>query len=211
MNDGLVTTIGFLAGVTISISELRFVLLAGVAEIVAGAFSMTIGAYLSTKSQREFFQSEVELEKWEIERTPEKEAQELREIYKEMGFSGTELDIIVNRVAADKDLMLRIMKREELGLMDEHLDDPIKVALTMGIAFLGGSLPPILPYFFISSPSTAIWVAIFVSVLFLFVAGVIKTRLTMVNPWKSGLEMTFLGVLASAVGFGIGWLIEKII
>lgn len=211
MNDGLVTTIGFLAGVTISISELRFVLLAGVAEIVAGAFSMTIGAYLSTKSQREFFQSEVELERWEIERTPEKEAQELREIYKEMGFSGTELDIIVNRVAADKDLMLRIMKREELGLMDEHLDDPIKVALTMGIAFLGGSLPPILPYFFISSPSTAIWVAIFVSVLFLFVAGVVKTRLTMVNPWKSGLEMTFLGVLASAVGFGIGWLIEKII
>ena len=211
MNDGLVTTIGFLAGVTISISELRFVLLAGVAEIVAGAFSMTIGAYLSTKSQREFFQYEVELERWEIEKTPEKEAQELREIYKEMGFSGTELDIIVNRVASDKDLMLRIMKREELGLMDEHLDDPIKVAFTMGMAFLGGSLPPILPYFFISSPSTAIWVAIFVSVLFLFVAGVVKTRLTMVNPWKSGLEMTFLGVLASAVGFGIGWLIEKII
>ncbi|MFB3108148.1 MAG: VIT1/CCC1 transporter family protein [Candidatus Binatia bacterium] len=211
MNDGLVTTIGFLAGVTISISEMRFVLLAGIAEIVAGALSMTIGAYLSTKSQREFFQYEVELERWEIERTPEKEAQELREIYQEMGFSGTELDILVKRVAADKDLMLRIMKREELGLMDEHLDDPTKVAFTMGISFLGGSLPPLLPYFFISNPSTAIWVAIFVSVLFLFVAGVAKTRLTKVNPWKSGLEMTFLGVLASAVGFGIGWLIEKII
>jgi len=211
MNDGLVTTIGFLAGVTISISEMRFVLLAAIAEIVAGALSMTIGAYLSTKSQREFFQYEVELERWEIEKTPEKEAQELREIYKEMGFSGTEQDIIVKRVAADKELMLRIMKREELGLMDEHLDDPTKVAFTMGISFLGGSLPPLLPYFFIGNPSTAIWVAIFVSVLFLFVAGVAKTRLTMVNPWKSGLEMTFLGVLASAVGFGIGWLIEKII
>ena len=211
MNDGLVTTVGFLAGVTVSISEMRFVILAGVAEIVAGALSMTIGAYLSTKSQREFFQSEVELERWEIERTPEKEALELREIYKEMGFSGSEQDIIVKRVTADKELMLRIMKREELGLMDEHLDDPIKVAFTMGISFLGGSLPPLIPYIFISTPGSAIWVAIVVSVLFLFVAGVAKTRLTMVNPWKSGIEMTLLGVLASGVGFAIGWLFEKII
>ena len=114
--------------------------------------------------------------------------------------------------ADDKaEIIEAVMKREELGLMDEHLDDPTKVAFIMGISFLGGSLPPLLPYFFISNPSTAIWVAIFVSVLFLFVAGVAKTRLTKVNPWKSGLEMTFLGVLASAVGFGIGWLIEKII
>ncbi len=211
MNDGLVTTIGFLAGVTVSISEMRFVILAGVAEIAAGALSMAIGAYISTKSQREFFQSEVELERWEIERTPEKEALELREIYKEMGFSGSEQDIIVKRVTTDKELMLRIMKREELGLMDEHLDDPGKVAFTMGISFLGGSLPPLVPYFFIRTPGSAIWVAIVVSVLFLFVAGVAKTRLTMVNPWKSGFEMTLLGVLASGVGFGIGWLFEKII
>lgn len=211
MNDGLVTTIGFLAGVTVSISEMRFVILAGVAEIVAGALSMAIGAYLSTKSQREFFQSEVELERWEIERTPEKEALELRDIYKGMGFSGPEQDIIVKRATADKELMLQIMKREELGLMDEHLDDPSKVAITMGISFLGGALPPLVPYFFMSNPGHAIWVAIVVSVLFLFVAGVAKTRLTMVNPWKSGIEMTFLGVLASGVGFGIGWLIEKII
>ncbi len=211
MNDGLVTTIGFLAGVTVAISEMRFVILAGVAEIAAGALSMAIGAYLSTKSQREFFQSEVELERWEIERTPEKEVRELREIYKEMGFSGSEQDIIVKRATADKELMLRIMKREELGLMDEHLDDPSKVAFTMGISFLGGSLPLLVPYFFMRTPGSAIWVAIVVSVLFLFVAGVAKTRLTMVNPWKSGFEMTFLGVLASGVGFGIGWLFEKII
>ena len=211
MNDGLVTTIGFLAGVTGSISDSRIILLAGMVEVVAGAFSMSIGGYLATKSQREFFHSEIEREKWEIERMPEKEAQEVREIYRDMGFNRVEQDMIVNRVTSDKELLLRFMKREELGLIDEHFDDPSKVAVTMGLSFLGGSLPPILPYFFIGTPNHAILMAIFLSVLFLFFAGVVKTRLTKVNPFKSGLEMTFLGVLAAGVGYGIGWVIEKII
>ena len=211
MNDGLVTTVGFLAGVTISISDLRLILLAAIATIVAGAVSMAIGAYLSTKSQREFFHSEVELERWEIEKDPEKEAQELREIYHDFGFNKAEQEIIIKRVMADKDLMLRIMKREELGLIDEHLDDPGKVAVTMGLSFLVGSLPPLLPYFFLGNPIHAMWGAILLSVLFLFTAGVAKTRLTRTNPIRSGLEMTLLGVVAAMVGFGLGWFIEKIL
>jgi VIT1/CCC1 family predicted Fe2+/Mn2+ transporter len=211
MNDGLVTTVGFLAGVTGSISDSRIILLAGLAEIVAGAVSMSIGGYLATKSQREFFHSEIEREKWEIEKMPEKEAQEVREIYQEMGFSRVEQDMLVKRVTSDKALLLRFMKREELGLFDEHLDDPLKVALTMGLSFLGGAIPPILPYFFITMPNIAILYSILSSVLFLFFAGVLKTRLTKVNPFRSGIEMTLLGVLASGVGYGIGWFIAKVI
>jgi len=211
MNDGLVTTIGFLAGVTSSIAQSRYILLAGIAEVVAGAISMALGAYLATKSQREFFHSEIEQEKWEIEKTPEKEAQEIREIYGDMGFTRPEQEMIVNRVTSDKDLLLRFMKREELGLFDEHLDDPVQVAVTMGLSFLAGSLPPILPYFFIGDPHTAIWVAVLLSVLFLFSVGVAKTRLTKVKPLRSGLETMFLGVLASLVGYGLGWLAEKFI
>jgi predicted membrane protein (TIGR00267 family) len=211
MNDGLVTTIGFLAGVTSSISQGRYILLAGMAEIVAGAISMAIGAYLATKSQREFFHSEVEQEKREIEEMPEKEAQEIREIYGRMGFSHSEQDMIVNRVTSSKELLLRFMKREELGLIDEHLDEPVQVGLIMGSSFFVGSLPPILPYFFFRSPDSAIWAAILFSVLFLFFAGVVKTRLTKVKPLRSGLETTFLGILACAVGYGLGWLAEKFI
>ena len=211
MNDGLVTTIGFLAGVTSSIAESRYILLAGMAEVVAGAIAMAMGAYLATKSQREFFHSEIEQEKWEIEKTPEKEAQEIREIYGDMGFTSPEQEMIVNRVTSDKDLLLRFMKREELGLFDEYLDDPKQVGLTMGLSFLGGSLPPILPYFFIGDPHTAIWVAIFLSVIFLFSAGVAKTRLTKVKPLRSGLETTILGILASVVGYGLGWLAGKFV
>ena len=81
----------------------------------------------------------------------------------------------------------------------------------MGLSFLGGSLPPILPYFFIGDPHRAIWVAILLSVIFLFSAGVAKTRLTKVKPLHSGLETTILGILASLVGYGLGWLAEKFI
>ena len=211
MNDGLVTTIGFIAGVTGSIAQIRYILLAGMAEVVAGAISMALGAYLATKSQREFFHSEIEREKWEIEKMPEKEAQEIREIYGNMGFSSPEQEMIVNRVTSDKDLLLRFMKREELGLFDEHLDDPVRVALTMGVSFVGGALPPIVPYFFIADPHTAIWVAIFCSVVFLFAAGVAKTRLTKTKPLRSGMETTLLGILACLVGYGLGWLAEKFI
>lgn len=211
MNDGLVTTIGFLAGVTSSISESRYILLAGMAEIVAGAVSMGIGAYLATKSQREFFHSEVEREKWEIEKMPEKEAQEIRDIYGKMGFTRPEQDMIADRVTSDKGLLLRFMKREELGLIDEHLDDPVHVGLTMGGSFFVGCVPPILPYFFVSDPHSAIVVAILLSVVFLFLAGAAKTRLTKVRPLRSGLETTILGILASSVGYGLGWLAGKLI
>lgn len=211
MNDGLVTTIGFLAGVTSSIAHGRYILLAGMAEVVAGAISMALGAYLATKSQREFFRSEIEREKWEIEKMPEKEAQEVRDIYGDMGFNRSEQDMIVNRVTSDKDILLRFMKREELGLIDEHLDDPIQVAMTMGLSFLVGSLPPIIPYFIFADPHSAIWVAILLSVVFLFIVGVVKTRLTKVKPFRSGLETTLLGVLACSVGYGLGWVTEKLI
>ena len=102
------------------------------------------------------------------------------------------------------------MKREELGLFDEHLDDPVQVGLIMGLSFFIGSLPPILPYFFMHSHS-AIWVAILFSVIFLFLAGVAKTRLTKTKPHRSGLETTILGVLACGVGYGLGWLAGKYI
>jgi predicted membrane protein (TIGR00267 family) len=103
------------------------------------------------------------------------------------------------------------MKREELGLFDEHLDDPVHVAVTMGISFIGGAVPPILPYFFISDPHRAIWIATLLSVVFLFCAGIAKTRLTKAKPLRSALEMTILGVIACGIGYALGWLAEKFI
>jgi VIT1/CCC1 family predicted Fe2+/Mn2+ transporter len=211
MNDGLVTTVGFLAGVTSSLAHNRTILLAGIAEVFAGAISMAIGGYLATKSQREFFQSEIERERWEIEKMPDKEKQEIRDLSGQMGFKPEEQTMIVNRVSSDKALWLRFMMREELGLFDENFDKPLSVAVTMGFAFLVGSLPPLLPYVFLNQAQSALVVSVIVAVLFLFVAGVAKTRLTKAKPLHSALEMTLLGVTASAVGFVVGHLASVLI
>ena len=204
MNDGLVTTIGFLAGVTSSLIHNRTVLLAGIAEVCAGAISMAIGAYLATKSQREFFQSEIARERWEIERMPEREKQEIRDLYGQMGFKPEEQAMIVNRVSSDKALWLRFMMREELGIFDENFDKPLSVALLMGCAFLLGSIPPLAPYLFLGDSRMALIIAIILSVLFLFAAGIVKTRLTKTKPLRSAVEMTLLGIAASAVGLVVG-------
>ena len=118
--------------------------------------------------------SEIEREKWEIEKMPEKEAQEIREIYGGMGFTRPEQEMIVNRVMSNKELLLRFMTREELGLFEEHLDEPVQVAATMGVSFVAGALPPIAPYFFVNNTRTAIWAAVLVSVAFLFAVGAVK-------------------------------------
>ena len=202
MNDGLVTTIGFLAGVTTSLVEARTILLAGIAEVCAGAISMAIGGYLATKSQREFFQSEIDRERWEIEKMPDKERQEIRELAHKMGFiRPEEQTMIVDRVTSDKSLWLRFMMREELGLVDEKFDEPLTVATIMGGAFFAGSLPPLLPYILLKHAPTAMLVAIIVSIVFLFIAGVAKTRLTKAKPLRSAAETTLLGVGASLLGF----------
>src|SRR3989304_516073 len=94
-NDGLVTTLGFLAGVTGSLLHKDMILLAATAEIVAGAFSMSTGAYISSKSQREFYEKEISRERREIEEDPQHEKDEIRQIYKERGFSDEEITILI--------------------------------------------------------------------------------------------------------------------
>ena len=81
----------------------------------------------------------------------------------------------------------------------------------MGLSFAAGALPPIIPYFFVSEARTAIWAAVLVSVAFLFVMGVAKTRLTKANALRSGFETMFLGVAACVVGYVLGWVAEKFI
>src|SRR3989337_911115 len=189
INDGLVTAIGFIAGVTVSMADVKMVILSGLAEMVAGAISMFFGAYLSTKSQREFFDNEIKRETREIE--------EIREIYSNLGFKEDEVEMIVKRVTSDKKLWVRFMMREELGIMEETFDDPLKVGAIMGISFAIGSLPPLIPYMLMDNPFTALKVAVVTSLLFLFGVGIGKTTVTKGNWLKSGIEVAIIGSIAS--------------
>jgi VIT1/CCC1 family predicted Fe2+/Mn2+ transporter len=210
VNDGLVSTIGFVAGATGALMQTRLVLLAGVASVVAGALSMGIGAYLASKAQRDFFESEKARERREIEEVPEIERNEIREIFAKLGFQKDEVEVIVRRVTSDKDLWVRFMMREELGILEESFDNPVTVGMLMAGAFVVGGVAPLLPYMMMENVLMALNVAVAVSLVALFIIGVGKTVLTK-QPWlRSGSEVMLLGSLAAGIGFVIGKIVAAI-
>lgn len=204
MNDGLVSTVGFIAGVTGSINESRVVFLTGMAAIIAGAVSMFIGAYIASKSQKEFFEKEIEREKREIIESPDKERQEIREIFAGHGFAEEEVEMIVRRVTADKDRWIKFMMRDELGIVDEDFDNPLKVGMIMGISFVVGGLPLIFPYIFIRDSVGALKFSIAIALTVLFGIGIGKTVLTKTHWLKSSMETVLLGSLAAGIGYAFG-------
>jgi len=208
-NDGLITMLGFLAGVTGSIADRNIILLAAMAEMVAGAISMSSGAYISSKSQKEFFEKEIARERREIDEDPEHEKSEIREIYGNRGFTEEEISILIRRITSDKEQWLRFMLREELGLGDEAFENPVKIGFTMGISFLLGSIVPLLPYFFLQS-TTSLVVATTASIVFLFALGAFKTRITKRNWIRSGGEMLIIGMGSALVGYLLGLFVSHI-
>jgi vacuolar iron transporter family protein len=210
-NDGLVTGIGFVVGVTSSLVSSSLILLTGLAMAVAASFSMAIGAYLSTKSQNEFFQREIQRERREIEELPEKERQEVDEILTEMGFEQQERAILSKRITGNKELWIRFMMREELGILDEDFEGPVKAGAIMGLSFVLGSIPPLIPYMLQHDGFLAMEWAIGIALVTAFGAGAAKTLVAKTVWWKSGLEMMVLSALAAAVGFTVGNFISGII
>jgi VIT1/CCC1 family predicted Fe2+/Mn2+ transporter len=207
LNDGIISTVGFLAGVTATVGDLRTIVVGGFAAAMAGAVAMGIGAYVSAKSQRAFFRAEIAREAWEIEHMPERESQEIREIYTRHGFTPDEIDMIVRRVTSNPELWLQFMTREELGITEEFFDSPVRGALVTSLAFLAGALLLLIPYLFDLAPTTAFPAAAAVAVVALLVTGAAKTWVTKEPMLRASLEMAGLGILAAAIGLALGRLV----
>ncbi|ODS33295.1 MAG: VIT family protein [Candidatus Scalindua rubra] len=203
MNDGLVSTLSFLAGVSGAVMESRIILIAAFAEMFAGAASMFSGEYLSVKSQREYFESEIEREKKEVETVPELEREELRDIYRKKGFNKEEVEMIVRRLTSNKKLWVKSMMEDELKLFPEKFDKPLKNATLIGISFLVGSIVPVIPFIFFTAWH-ALMYSVAASVVVLFVFGIAKARITNKNGLKSGLELTLFAMAASVICYFIG-------
>jgi predicted membrane protein (TIGR00267 family) len=204
-NDGSISTLALLAGVTGGALARGHILIAGFSGVVAGAISMAIGAYISSKSEFEHHKSEIEREKREIEEVPEIEREEIRQIYmKKADFSEEELSFIANRITGDKKTWLDSMMKEELGLFEERFENPLEVGLIMLAAFLVGGLVPIMPFLLLSTPQTGLLAASFVTFVSLFSIGVWKTTFTSKHWLLSGLEMVFVGILATVIPYLIG-------
>ena len=206
--DGVNTSLGIVAGIGGATVGVDIVILAAIIGMFTGAKAMAVQNYLAVKSQIEILQSEIKREEYEIENTPEKEREEIVEIYKAKGFAGEELDMVVNKITSNKGVWLRTMLTEELGLNLEILGSPIKGAIVMFISFLVGGILPILPYFIVKTGLinnfTALLIAISISLTSSFVIGAIKGRLAKKSWIKGGLEMSLLGTGIALLGYGIG-------
>jgi len=206
--DGVNTTLGIVAGVGGAVIAADVVILAALIGMFTGAKAMAVQNYLAVKSQKQVLESEIKREEFEIENVPDKERQEREDIYRSKGFRGDDLNRIVDKITSDKQVWLKTMLTEELGLNLEIIGSPLKGALAMFGAFLMGGILPILPYFVVKSGSLssamAIWIAIALSVVSSFIIGAIKSRMAKKNWLIGGIEMAGLGTGIALVGYGIG-------
>lgn len=206
--DGVNTSLGIVAGVGGAIIAADVVILAALIGMFTGAKAMAVQNYLAVKSQREILESEIKREEYEMETIPEKEKEEIEAIYRAKGFDGEELNRVVSKITSNKDVWLKTMLTEELGLNLEILGNPLKGALVMFGSFLLGGILPILPYFAVkaglTSSISAIVIAIAISVASSFIVGALKGRMAKKSWIKGGIEMAGLGTGIALVGYGIG-------
>src|SRR3990167_4525253 len=131
--DGLVNVLGVILAVATAVVDVRIVIIAGLAATFAESVSMAAVAYTSTKASRDFYRSELDREKWEMNHWPDREREEIRVIYKSKGFSGTLLNAIVKKITSNKKMWLNVMMEEELHLTESH-DNPVKSAAIVGFS-----------------------------------------------------------------------------
>lgn len=206
VSDGLVSNTALVMGFAGSGGSRHVVLLAGVAGLVAGAFSMAAGEYVSMAGQREMFQREIALEAAELEESPEEELEELVLIYRAKGLPADQARDIATRIMADHDVALDTLAREELGLDPDELGSPWAAAASSFAAFAVGAVVVMLPYL-VTSGALAFAAAVVAAALALFCVGGGIGLLNGRSAVRSGLRQLAVGSLAAAVTFGVGFLI----
>jgi VIT1/CCC1 family predicted Fe2+/Mn2+ transporter len=207
-NDGVVSVFAIVAGVVGASNDARATLIAGVAASVAGALSMGMGEYLSTKSQAEYYDAERRLEQQHIRDYPELERQELKEFFLEKGLDDAAADAVLDKLQQDPDKFLDVMMREEFGTSPEMSRSALKASGVVMLAFLAGAVLSVLPFAFLAArPGIAL--ATLLALGGLALAGAVKAWVSGLSKWKSAAEMVALGGAAAAVTYGVGLLVGR--
>jgi VIT1/CCC1 family predicted Fe2+/Mn2+ transporter len=210
-NDGLVTNLSLIMGVAGAAAGTKGILIAGIAGLLAGAFSMALGEWLSVQSSRELNQRQVDIETEELENSPEEEMLELALIYQSKGMEKEESEKMAGKVFENKESAIDTLVREELGLDSQELGGSAwEAAFTSFILFAVGAVLPLLPFIFLSHFHPVL-ISLGLGILGLFFMGAIITFYTGKNLWYSGFRQVLFGLLAAGVVYGIGRLIGGMI
>jgi VIT1/CCC1 family predicted Fe2+/Mn2+ transporter len=206
INDGLVSNASLILGVAGASSQSDVILLSGVAGLLAGAFSMAAGEYISVRSQRELFESQIALERAELAEYPREEAAELALIYAARGIPKQQAAELAERIVADPARALDTLAREELGLNPDELGSPIGAAAFSFGAFAIGASIPLAPFLFLIG-RPALLLAVGLAAFSLFSVGATLSLFTGTRALWGGLRMLLLGGAAGAATFAIGRLL----
>ena len=202
-NDGLVSNAALVIGVAAAEPGREIVLLAGIAGLVAGAFSMAAGEYISMRVQREVFEARIALEQREIQRSPDNERNEVSVIFQAKGVPRTDAERVAEHIMTDPSVALDLMAREELGLNPDDLGSPGGAAVFSFLAFSVGAILPILPYL-VANGLPALLLALVITGLALFGVGVATAQLTQRPPLWGGIRMMLIGGSATGVTYLVG-------
>lgn len=208
MSDGLTVPFALAAGLSGAVDSNALVVTAGIAEIVAGSIAMGLGGFLAGQTEVEHYDAEQKREYWEIENLRQREIDETKEIFAEMGLSPELQEKVTQEIAKDKNKWVEFMMKYELGLEKPDPNQARKSALTIGISYALGGMVPLLPYFFTSTPFEGlIWSAV-TTLICLFIFGYFKSKVTGQHPWLGALKVTLIGAVAAAAAFGVAKLFE---
>jgi VIT1/CCC1 family predicted Fe2+/Mn2+ transporter len=211
--DGIITTFAVVSGVAGAQLGTPVILILGLANLFADGFSMATGAYLSSKSEHEYYRKEWEREAWEVEHFPDGERAELLEVYRNRGYTEDEARQLVEIQSREPKRWVKAMMLDELGMMEDESNPLVNGLITFVSFVIAGSVPLIiylLGLLFPVSTEIAFPISLALSALALFGLGAAKVLVTKLNPIRSGLEMLIVGGLAAGVAYVVGALLKGV-
>jgi vacuolar iron transporter family protein len=208
MSDGLTVPFALAAGLSGAVASSRLILVAGMAELAAGAIAMGLGGYLAARSEADTYRSELKREHDEVRDIPQEEREEVRKIFASWGLEGDTLEAATAAICADPKRWVDFMMREELNLSEPDPRRARLSALTIGGAYVAGGAIPLAPYLFPVGVPTALAASCLVTLSALALFGAVKGRLTGRPPLREALRTVFVGALASSAAFLLAKLIS---
>lgn len=201
MSDGLTVPFALAAGLTGAIADSSIIVIAGIAEIVAGSIAMGLGGYLAGKTEQDHYFSELKREEDEVERVPEMEKEEVRQFFENLGLSSEMQKMATEEISKDKKQWIDFMMKFELGLDEPDPKRARKSALNIGVSYAVGGIIPLLPYFFIANSREAIIYSVIATLICLFFFGYFKSRMTGVPVLSGAVKVMLIGAVAAGCAY----------
>lgn len=208
MSDGLTVPFALAAGLSGAAASTSIIVIAGIAEIAAGSIAMGLGGYLAGKTEQDHYKTELKREYNEVDTVPHKEKEEVKTFFANIGFSEELQQQAVEEISRDRDQWVAFMMKHELGLEKPDPRRATKSALNIGLSYAVGGLVPLSPYFFTTHPIDGLKISAVLTLIFLFVFGFFKSKITGVNPWAGAIRVMLIGALAASAAFGVARLFE---